>query len=118
MGKLSTESLLVIYFLMLLGGSTTICLFPLVYRRWTFSRFRRRIESLIADTFAHEITVQIGVESGRPPPNDQTTFREGRDIETEIEEGFQKEDLDFECMDAQDRPGFEALVVSYKRRDR
>ena len=57
------------------------------------------------------------VDKGRPPPNHQATFLEG-EIEEEIEEVVQNEDLDFECMDAQDRPSFEALAVSYKRRER
>ncbi len=58
------------------------------------------------------------MELGRPPPKHQATFLEGGEIEEEIEEEVQNEDLDFECMDAQDRPSFEALVVSYKRRER
>ena len=58
------------------------------------------------------------VDLGRPPPNRQATFLDGGEIEEEIEEVVQYEDLDFECIDAQDRPSFEALAVSYKRRER
>ena len=131
MGKLSTGSLLVIYVLMLMGGTTTIMLFPLVYRRWTFSKFRKGIEALIADTFAHQIALQIessthraredahgSGELGHPPFNHQATFLEGGEKGEEFEEDAQNEQLDFEWIDSQDRPSLEALVATYKRRDR
>jgi len=58
------------------------------------------------------------VEVGRPPLNHQATFLEGGEKEAEIEKDVENEHLDFEWIDAQDRPSHEALVASYKRRDR
>jgi hypothetical protein len=142
MRTLSTGSLLAIYVLMLMGGTTTVMLFPLVYRRWTFSKFRKGIEALIADTFAHQIALQIessthrewedahgsgevgrevGGEVGpssRPPFNHQATFLEGGEKGEEFEADAQNEQLDFEWIESQDRPNLEALVATYKRRDR
>jgi hypothetical protein len=110
-------------------------LFPLVYRRWTFSKFRKGIEALIADTFAHQIALQIessthreredahgsgevGHVLGRPTFNHQATFLEGGEKGQEFEEDAQNEQLDFEWIESQDRPSLEALVATYKRRDR
>lgn len=61
MRTLSTGSLIAIFPLMVLGGSTTICLFPLLYRRWMFSKYRKSIEALIADTLARQVAEQIGI---------------------------------------------------------
>ena len=58
------------------------------------------------------------VELRRPPLNHQETFFEGGEKEAEIEKDVENEHLDFEWIDAQDRPSHEALVASYKRRDR
>jgi hypothetical protein len=58
------------------------------------------------------------VELRRPPLNHQAIFLEGGEKEAEIEKDVENEHLDFEWIDAQDRPSHEALVASYNRRDR
>jgi hypothetical protein len=119
MRTLSTGSLIAIFPLMVLGGATTICFFPLMYRRWMFSRYRKSIESLIADTLARQVAVQIDTE------NAHDSWELGRSLthlgtseERDIEEEVENDQVDFEWPEDQDRPSFQALVVSYKRRDR
>ena len=58
------------------------------------------------------------MELRRPPLNHQASFLEGEEKEADIEKDVENEHLDFEWIDAQDRPSHEALVASYKRRDR
>jgi hypothetical protein len=42
----------------------------------------------------------------------------GTSEERDIEEEVENDQVDFEWPEDQDRPSFQALVVSYKRRDR
>jgi hypothetical protein len=81
-----------------------------------FSRYRKRIEALIADTLARQVAVQIDTENahGRGELGRPLTHL-GTSEEGDIEE---EDQVDFEWPEDQDRPSFQALVVSYKRRDR
>ena len=58
------------------------------------------------------------MELRHPPLNQKASFLEGGEKEADIEKDVENVHLDFEWIDAQDRPSHEALVASYKRRDR
>jgi hypothetical protein len=69
-------------------------------------------------THTHTEDASGRLELSRPPLNHQAIFLEGEETQAEIEKDVENEHLDFEWIDAQDRPSHEALVASYKRRDR